>query len=46
LDFFKRLPTTRDETRVLDGYPGSHATLALDLAPNHGFAIILTEHQP
>jgi alpha-glucosidase len=28
LDFYKRLPTTWDETRVLDGYPGSHATIA------------------
>ncbi|MCW1925052.1 glycoside hydrolase family 97 protein [Luteolibacter arcticus] len=28
LTFFDRLPTTWDETRVLDGYPGSHATIA------------------
>jgi alpha-glucosidase len=28
LDFFKRLPTTWDETRWLDGYPGTHATVA------------------
>ncbi|MCW1923904.1 glycoside hydrolase family 97 protein [Luteolibacter arcticus] len=28
LTFFERLPTTWDETRVLDGYPGSHATIA------------------
>lgn len=27
LDFFKRLPTTWDETRWLDGYPGSHASV-------------------
>jgi alpha-glucosidase len=28
LSFFKRLPTVWDETRVLDGYPGTHATIA------------------
>jgi alpha-glucosidase len=28
LSFFKRLPTTWDETRWLDGYPGSHAVVA------------------
>ncbi|MCW1923873.1 glycoside hydrolase family 97 protein [Luteolibacter arcticus] len=28
LTFFDRLPTTWDETRVIDGYPGSHATIA------------------
>ncbi len=28
LGFFKRLPTVWDETRWLDGYPGSHALVA------------------
>lgn len=28
MSFFERLPTTWDETRVLDGYPGVHATVA------------------
>lgn len=28
LDFFKRLPTVWDETRVIEGYPGTHATIA------------------
>lgn len=28
IGFFERLPTVWDETRVLDGYPGSHAVLA------------------
>jgi len=28
LSFFERLPTVWDETRVLDGYPGTHATIA------------------
>lgn len=28
ISFFERLPTVWDETRVLDGYPGSHAVIA------------------
>ena len=28
LDFLKRLPTTWDETRFIDGYPGSYVVLA------------------
>ena len=28
LDFLKRLPTTWDETRFVDGYPTRHAVLA------------------
>ena len=28
MSFFERLPTTWDETRWLDGYPGTHATVA------------------
>ncbi|PHN02290.1 glycoside hydrolase family 97 protein [Flavilitoribacter nigricans] len=28
LTFFDRLPTVWDDTRVLDGYPGSHAVIA------------------
>jgi alpha-glucosidase len=28
LSFYDRLPTTWDETRVIDGYPGTHATIA------------------
>ncbi len=28
LDFYKRVPTVWDETRWLDGYPGTHATVA------------------
>jgi alpha-glucosidase len=28
LSFFERLPTVWDETRVLDGYPGTHAVIA------------------
>ncbi len=28
MNFFERLPTVWDETRALDGYPGSHAAIA------------------
>jgi alpha-glucosidase len=28
LDFFRQVPTVWDETRILDGYPGSHAVVA------------------